>query len=137
MKARFLGIDYGLKRIGLAISDPLGMFAQPRGVFSPSTIFEELKKIGETEQVACVVVGWPLKEDGTEGAATERVSAFINRLKRQFPDWPIALQDERYSSKEAMQALIDAGVRPRARRKKGRLDTAAATIILQSYLNEQ
>lgn len=136
MGARIVGVDYGEKRIGLAIADPFRLFAQAFGTFSPQDALAELARMAETEGIEILVIGWPLEKDGAEGPAVDRVKAFIKRLRRVLPDAELVRWDERFSSKRAAQVLVDAGVRKGARRIKGRLDQASAAIILQEYLDE-
>jgi putative Holliday junction resolvase len=132
---RAVGIDHGLRRVGLAISDPLGLFAQAYGTFSPSEAVEELRRLEARDGLAALVMGWPLLPDGEEGPATERAAEYGRRLRNAFPGVPLVQQDERYTSQWARQALFEAGVSRKARRKKGRVDAAAAALILQEYLD--
>jgi putative Holliday junction resolvase len=132
---RAVGVDHGLRRVGLAVSDPLGMFAQAHGTFSPSDAVAELRRIQERDGIEVLVLGWPLLPDGTEGDATERAAEYGRRLRNAFPGVPVVQQDERYTSQWARRALYEAGVSRKARRQKGRVDAAAAAIILQEYLD--
>ena len=134
--ARIVGIDYGTKRVGLAMADPLRLFAQPIGTYSPSRAIDELRSIHNNEGISQIVIGWPLTLEGDEAKATERVQIYINRLANVFPRMHIEKLDERYSSKRASEALVEAGVSKKKRRQKGRLDAAAAALILQDYLDE-
>lgn len=132
---RILGIDYGLRRVGLALADPLRLFARPHGTFSPDEALAELRRLQASEGIETVVVGWPLTPDGAEGPATERVQTFINRIRRALPGIPIVRWDERYSSQRAREAIRAAGARRKARRDRARVDAAAAALILQEYLD--
>ncbi|MBT8398986.1 MAG: Holliday junction resolvase RuvX [Rhodothermia bacterium] len=134
---RCVGVDYGTKRVGIAVSDPLWMFAQPHGTFSPPDALNELRTIEAQDGVAVAVVGWPLLPDGSEGRATEIVSSFIRRLKKAIPTIAIVKWDERYTSEVARDRIREAGPRSRWKGTKGRLDAAAAAIILQEYLDER
>lgn len=136
-KHRCVGVDYGAKRVGIALSDPLWMFAQPHGTYSPRDALSELRSIEMKEGVAVVVVGWPLLPDGSEGRATEAVSSFIRRIKKAIPAVVIVKWDERYTSEVARDRIREAGPRSRWKGTKGRLDAAAAAIILQEYLDER
>lgn len=131
---RIIGIDVGTKRTGLARTDLLRMSANPVGTFGNDQVFQELDNQIHNEQVIKIVVGWPLTPRGNEGKATERVEKFIGKLTERYPDMEIEKVDERYTSKEAVQAMIDAGVPQKKRREKERIDQAAAAIILQKYL---
>ncbi|MBX2820079.1 MAG: Holliday junction resolvase RuvX [Rhodothermaceae bacterium] len=135
-EGRIIGIDYGKRRVGIAISDPLKLFSIPVGTFAPRDALKEVSKIRGNEGIEAVVIGWPLTIEGEEGVATERVQRFINQLKKAHPGVPLHKVDERYSSRRAMSALVEANVKMKARRQKGRIDSAAAAIILQDYLDE-
>lgn len=120
------------------MTDPLGLFAQPVGTFSPEGAIAELRRLQAEHGLAGIVIGWPLGDDGEEGPAVARVRPFANRLRRTFPGVPIYEQDERSTSRRAAAALVEAGVRRKARHKQtGRVDAAAATLILQDFLDEQ
>lgn len=131
---RIIGIDVGTKLTGLARTDLLRTSANPIGTFDNREVFRKLDDLVQKEQVIKFVVGWPLKPDGSEGKATGRVEKFIAKLKNRYPDIKVEKMDERYTSKEAVQAMIDAGVPKMKRREKERIDQAAAAIILQKYL---
>ena len=133
---RVVGIDYGTKRVGVAVSDPLHLFATPVGTFTPGEALLEIKRIHEIKALGAIVIGWPLTEKGEEKKATLRVQEYINRLAKAFPSIPVHKVDERYSSRRATAALVNAGVSKKARRQKGRIDSAAAAVILQDYLDE-
>jgi len=135
---RIVGVDYGTKRVGLALADPLRMFARPHGAFTQREAVEELKRIHADEGIETIVVGWPLTLGGEEGVATERVQQYINRLRNALPDAVrIVKRDERLTSEMAKDALRDAGARRTGRieEDRGRVDAAAAALILQHYLD--
>jgi putative Holliday junction resolvase len=131
---RYLGIDVGRKRIGLARTDLLRIAANPVGTFNPETIWDAIARQTKDGKVSLFVVGWPLMPSGDEGEATEMVQAFINRLVKLYPDIPIVKVDERYTSQKARQHLVEAGVSKKERERKERIDQAAAAVILQYYL---
>ena len=131
---RLVGIDVGTKRIGIAQTDLLQTFAIPVGTFSPDQIIQQLKNISDESKIAAFIVGWPLTSSGEEGTSTVRVQEFINRLKRNFPEISIIKMDERYSSNQAMEVMIKAGVPKKKRREKERVDRIAAALILERYL---
>ena len=133
LDGRIAAVDFGTKRVGLAVADPLRMFAQPFGTFAQSEAVDRLKRLHDEEGIAAVIVGWPLLEDGREGIATGRVQQYINRLRRQLPGVHFVKWDERYTSEEAKEVLRGTG-RPLSR---ARVDAAAAGIILQEYLDAQ
>ena len=133
---RVIGIDYGRKRVGLAMADPFRMFAQTIGTYSPDLALVELVRIYNESGIELIVMGWPLNLDGGENAVTQWVQEYIRRIEKKLPGVPVVKYDERYSSRRASSALVDAGIKKKARAKKGRLDAAAAAIILQDYLDE-
>ena len=132
---RIVAVDYGKKRVGIAVADPLRLFAQPYGTYAPAEAVAALQKLQAEEGIETLVVGWPLLPDGSEGAATEWVRAFIGRLRKALPGVAIVRWDERYTSVRAKEAIRAAGARRKARRDKARVDAAAAAILLQEYLD--
>jgi putative holliday junction resolvase len=132
---RLLGIDVGGKRVGIARTDLLRTVSAPVATFSPEDSFQEVaRQIREEGPVVGIVVGWPLTPEGESTHATELAADYIRYLEKRYKDIPIYKMDERYSSKEAMQAMKKAGVAKKKREKKGRLDQAAAALILQQFL---
>lgn len=136
-KPRIVAVDYGKARVGLAVSDPLQWFAQPIGTYRPNEALQRLQRFCAEHDVAAILIGWPLTLDGEEGVATERVQSYIDRIQKAVPGIAVLKQDERYSSQCAKEAIRAAGARRKARRDKARVDAAAASIILQEYLDEQ
>lgn len=134
--ARLIGIDVGTKWVGLARTDLLRMVANPIGTYPPEQAIEKLKDLVETETVEKLVIGWPLTPDGGEGRAIKMVERFITRLRLVLPEIEIAKMDERYTSKEAVAAMVESGVPKMKRRDSDRVNQAAAAIILQKYLEE-
>lgn len=134
---RIVGVDYGTKRVGLAVADPLRMFAQPHGAYAQDEAVDELRAIVEADGIEVIVVGWPLTLDGEEGTATERVQEYINRLRNAFPGITIVKGDERLTSEMAKEAIRRFGTKGKGHPKdhKGRVDAAAAALILQDYLD--
>ena len=133
---RLVGVDYGSRRVGIALADPLRLFARPHGTFTPGEALAELARLDAEAGIEAVVVGWPLLDDGTEGRAVGRVRPFVGRLRKALPGVRVEVQDERDSSQRAMRGLVEAGVRKGRRREKGTLDAAAACVILQDWLDE-
>lgn len=119
------------------MTDPLRLFPQIVGTFSPDEAILQIQHIEEEHGLEAIVVGWPVEEDGSEGKAVKRTEPFFNRLRKLFRSCEILKQDERYSSRRAAAALAEAGVKKKDRRAKGRLDTAAAVLILQDFLDER
>ena len=134
---RIIGIDFGTKRIGLAKSDPLGMFAQPVGTFDMKGLVETIGKIRNLDGIEKIIVGYPLGVLGNTNRMTSVIDRFIEELGLEFPGIPIETIDEHSSSRDAMQILVGSGTGRKKRNEKGRLDTAAACIILQSYLDSR
>ncbi|UZJ37802.1 MULTISPECIES: Holliday junction resolvase RuvX [unclassified Prosthecochloris] len=133
-KKRIFAIDYGTKRIGLAKSDPFGNFAQPVGTFPPEKITTVLSSLLLNDPAAKIIVGYPLNSDGTKNRMTGVVDCFIEELKKAFPDLPVETIDEHGSSRHAGKLLVESGLSRRKRQQKGRLDCAAACLLLQTYL---
>ncbi|MEP0984684.1 Holliday junction resolvase RuvX [Ekhidna sp.] len=131
---RTLAIDYGAKRTGLAVTDPMEIIASPLDVIPSHTLENFLKDYFKKEEVKRVVIGMPINTDGSATNATPLVQAFINRFKKVFPSMELILHDERYTSKMALDAMITGGMKKKDRRNKGNVDKVSATIILQSYL---
>lgn len=134
---RIVAVDYGTRRVGIAISDPLRIIARPYGTYSPDEAVEVLKTIHRELVIERLLMGWPLTPEGEEGPATERVQQYINRLAKRLRGVPIEKVDERSTSRRAVEALIDAGVGRQKRREKARIDAAAAAILLQDYLAQE
>jgi len=130
-RSRVVSIDYGTKRVGLSVADPLRLFAQPFGVYSPASAVEKLVSFHHTETIGTIVIGWPLNEDGSEGKATRRVENYIRQLSNRLPDTKIIRWDERHTSEEAKARLSELHIRPEA----GEVDQMAASIILQEFLD--
>ena len=135
-RPRLVGVDYGAKRVGIALADPLRLFARPLGTYAPGEALDVLARLGAEAGIEAVVVGWPLLDDGAEGRAVDRIRPFIGRLKKAVPGVRVEVQDERDSSRRAMADLVEAGVPKGKRRQKGALDAAAACVILQDWLDE-
>lgn len=131
---RLVGIDYGTKRVGVAATDPLQIVASPLDVIHSSEIIDFLKKYAQNEEVEKFIVGWPTQDDGTATNNTPHVVGFIRILEKTFPNIPVIKEDESYTSKMAIQAMIAGGMKKKDRQKKGNVDKISATIILQSYM---
>ncbi|MDD3272681.1 MAG: Holliday junction resolvase RuvX [Bacteroidales bacterium] len=134
---RIVGIDYGRKRVGVAVSDPLGIFASALETVPAGSVLAYLKNYTLKESVVRIVVGYPMNMDNKPSEAAKDVDAFLNMLKKQFPNIPVTLQDERFTSKMAMRTLVDGGMKKSDRRVKGNIDKVSAAIILQSYLDSR
>ena len=132
--ARILSIDYGKKRTGLAVTDPLQLIAGGLATVSTSTLFDYLKQYVAQESVERIVIGEPRQPNGEPSENLERVRQFVNRWRKAMPDIPIEFYDERFTSVLAHQAMIDGGLKKKARQDKALVDEISATIILQDYL---
>ena len=132
---RILSIDYGRKRVGLAVSDPLKIIATALDTVPAAEVLDYLGKYLARESVELFVVGLPKNLDNTDAESMKDVKPFVGRLQARFPDIPVVWVDERFTSKLAMRAMIDSGVKKSERRKKENTDKISAVIILQSYLN--
>lgn len=133
---RILGIDYGSKRTGIAISDPMGIIAQPQEVIQYSDSEELVARVGtlvSEKDIRKIVVGIPKTLSNGESEMTKTVSAFVKDLQSSYPDIEIITWDERLTSMQADRVLIEAGVR--REKRKTRIDSLAASIMLQSYLD--
>jgi len=134
---RIIGIDYGLKRTGLAASDPLGIFASALETVHSTKIIDYLKKYAEKERIIHFAIGYPVNTDGSPSEARAHVDAFLPQLKAAFPDAGISLEDERFTSVLAHRVMIDGGMKAADRKKKEEVDRISAAIILQGYLDRK
>ncbi|CCX64142.1 putative Holliday junction resolvase [Prevotella sp. CAG:1058] len=132
--ARILSIDYGKKRTGLAVTDPLQIIAGGLVTVSTSELFDFLNGYVSKEPVERIVIGEPKQSDGSPSENMARVTQFVNRWKKARPDIPIEFYDERFTSVLAHRAMIDGGLGKKRRQNKALVDEVSATIILQSYL---
>lgn len=132
---RILSIDYGKKRTGLAVTDPLQIIANGLATVSTSELFDYLKKYTSQEQVERIVIGRPTQPNGQPSENLVRVEQFVNRWRKAMPEIPIEYYDERFTSVLAYQAILDSGIGKKARREnKGLVDEISATIILQDWM---
>ena len=135
---RIIGIDYGKARTGLAVSDPLGIFASGLETLPSAKIIDYLKKYDASgERITRFVLGYPLNLNGAPAQTALEVDVFIKKLQEAFPEIPISLEDERFTSVLAHRAMIDGGMKYSRRRDKAEVDKISAAIILQSYLDRK
>lgn len=132
--ARILSIDYGTKRIGLAVTDPLQIIANGLDTVATPDIFDYLKKYLEAEEVECFVVGEPKHLDGNPSQVAPKVEKFIKQLQKLFPTIRIERQDERFTSEDAKMIILQSGIKKKKRRDKSLVDKVAATLILQDFM---
>jgi putative Holliday junction resolvase len=133
--ARILAIDYGLKRTGLAVTDPLQIIATGLTTVESPKLIQFLKDYFKTETVELILIGEPKNWDDTDTHATPLVREIIKKLQKEFPSIPLKPVDERYTSKMASRAMIDMGLKKKQRQNKALVDEIAATILLQEYLS--
>jgi len=131
---RILSIDYGNKRVGLAVTDPLQIIATRLTTVPAEEIWPFLADYFDRELVELVLVGYPKQLNNQPSEAIRYINPFLKKFRETYPDMPIRQMDERFSSKLAFQTMIDAGVKKKDRQNKGTIDGVSATIILQSYL---
>ena len=132
---RILSIDYGLKRTGLAVTDPLQIIATGLTTVDSPELISFLKKYFLQEEVELIVIGEPKNLDDSDTHATPLVKHIIKKLEKEFPKIAIKTVDERFTSKMAKQAMIDMGMKKKDRRNKRTVDEIAATIMLQEYMS--
>ncbi|MFI5134122.1 MAG: Holliday junction resolvase RuvX [Chitinophagales bacterium] len=135
--SRILSIDYGLKRTGLAVTDPLKIIATGLTTVDSKELISFLKNYFAKEQVELIIIGEPKNMDNSDTHATPLVENCIKQLQKNFPGIPITKVDERFTSKMASQAMIDMGMKKKQRRDKRLVDEIAATILLQEYLQSK
>lgn len=135
--ARILSIDYGKKRTGLAVTDPLQIIAGGLATVSTSELFEYLQAYVGREELERIVIGEPRQPNGQPSENFQRVQQFVNRWRKAMPQIPIEYYDERFTSVIAHQAMIDGGLKKKARQDKALVDEISATIILEDYLRSK
>lgn len=132
--ARIIAIDYGLKRTGLAVTDPLKIIATGLTTVPSNTLIAFLKEYFKNEEVELLIIGEPKNWDDSDTHATPLVKKIIVDLQKNFPTIPILKVDERFTSKMASRAMVEMGLKKKQRRNKALVDEIAATIMLQEYL---
>ncbi len=134
---RILGIDYGRKRTGVAVTDPLQIVAGNLATVPTHTLMSFIKDYIAREQVERIVIGQPTQLNGEPSESMKYITPFVNKLRKELPDMPIVMYDERFTSTIAHRAMIDGGMKKSDRRDKSRVDAIAATIILNDYLQSK
>lgn len=132
-----MAFDYGTKRIGIAVTDPLQIVANTLTAVHPNEVWLFLDNYLKTEQVETFVVGKPKQMDGTDSQSTIHVLGFVRKLRKTFPHINIVELDERFTSKMASAVIVQSGVKKSKRKEKGIVDTVSATILLQDYLSSR
>ncbi len=132
---RVLALDYGRKRTGIAVTDELQLIASGLTTVSTFELLDFLKRYTKEEKVVRFVVGEPRQMNNTPSESEAFIALFLIKLKKVFPNIPIVRQDERFTSKMAVQSMVEVGLKKKQRRNKALVDEISATIILQAYLN--
>ena len=130
-----LGIDYGTKRTGIAITDAMQIIASGLTTVATHTLDDFISNLVQKEKIECFVVGDPKNLDGTATDSTGHANGFMKRLQQRYPEIPIHQVDERFTSKIAKQSILASGIKKKARQNKALVDQVSATIILQNYLD--
>jgi putative Holliday junction resolvase len=134
---RILGIDYGTKRIGLAVTDPLKIFASPLETVRTHLFDDFITEYKKTERIEEFVIGYPVTLNNLASESVKDIDPFIKKLEKTFPGIPVHKIDERFTSGMAKKTIIDGGVKKKARQDKAMVDKISAAIILQSYLEKR
>jgi len=134
---RILGIDYGRKRVGLAVTDPLKIFASPLNTISAHDIDNFIADYMASEEVEAFVIGYPVKLNNEPSESVKYINPFIRKLKKRFPGVPVHLVDERFTSQMALKTMIEGGMKKKERQNKSIIDMISASIILQSFLDRK
>jgi putative holliday junction resolvase len=134
---RIIGIDYGQKRIGVAVTDPLQIFASPLTTVSPAEFDNFITDYLKSDTVDAFVIGYPVQMNNQPSASVTYINPFIKKLKKTYPDKHIYLADERFTSQMAIRTMIEGGVKKKDRQNKSMVDKISASIILQSFLDNR
>ncbi len=132
--ARILAVDYGTKRVGLAVTDPLKIIASSLDTVHAKDVITYLTNYLAKEEVECFVVGLPKRLDGSDSQSAVHVENFVNLLCKNFPNIPIQRVDERFTSTIATRSLLEMGLKKKDRANKGNIDQVSAVLILQTYM---
>lgn len=133
---RIMAIDYGTRRIGLAVTDPLKIIASPLGTIHPAEFDSFMEEYVKKEEVEAFVVGYPVKLNNTPSESVRHINPFIRKLRAKYPGIPLHLADERFTSKIATRSMLEGGMKKKDRRDKSVVDRISASIILQSFLEQ-
>ncbi|WP_343562395.1 Holliday junction resolvase RuvX [Sphingobacterium sp.] len=134
---RLMAFDYGTKRIGIAVTDPMQIIATALTTVHPQDVWDFLTEYQQTEAIETFVVGKPKQLDGSDSESAAHVVGFVRKLKKTYPAIPVVEIDERFTSKMASAAIAQSGKKKKDRQQKGLIDTVSATIILQSYMDSR
>ncbi|MFN7117516.1 MAG: Holliday junction resolvase RuvX [Saprospiraceae bacterium] len=134
--ARILAIDYGTKRTGLAVTDPLQIIANGLDTLPTEQVIEFLKKYTAAEEVETIVVGEPMHLDGNPAQIAPQVQNFVRQVRELFPGIKVVMQDERFTSEDAKKIILQSGAKKKKRQDKALVDKISAVLILQEYLEK-
>ena len=134
---RILGIDYGKKRVGLAVTDPLQIIASPLKTVGTQEFDDFVSQYMQSEEVDAFVIGYPVQLNNKPSESVKYIDPFIRSLRKRFPEKPVHLVDERFTSQIAFKAMIEGGVKKMERRNKSMVDRISASLILQSWLESR
>ncbi len=135
--ARIIAIDYGRKRTGIAVTDPLQLIANRLTTIPSYNIWEFLEEYLKKEEVEIIVVGYPKQMNNDASEAVNYINPFLKKLRIKYPELKLEIEDERFTSKMAFQSMIDGGLKKQKRQDKALIDSISATIILQSYMEKR
>ncbi|PRD51447.1 Holliday junction resolvase RuvX [Sphingobacterium gobiense] len=134
---RIMAFDYGTKRIGIAVTDPMQLIATSLTTIHPEEIWTFLTDYLREEKIETFVVGKPLQMDGTASQSAQHIVGFMRKLKKVYPSIPVVEVDERFTSKMATRVIAQSGAKRNKRQEKNLVDTVSATIILQTYMDSK
>ncbi len=134
---RLMSFDFGTKRLGIAVTDPMQLFATGLTTVHPKDVISFLNTYLQTEQIELFVIGEPKQMDGSPSQSANQVKGFVTVLKKNFPKIPIEMMDERFTSKMASATIAQSGLKKADRQNKALIDTVSATIILQSFMEKR
>ncbi len=135
--SRIMGIDYGTKRTGIAVTDPLQIIASGLTTVPTHELFDFIAKYLQEEEVEAIVVGEPMYPDGNPAQIAGHVKGFVTRLRKQYPTLQVFMQDERYTSNAAKQIILQSGANRKKRQDKSLVDKISAALILEDFLNNK
>lgn len=135
--SRIMALDYGKKRTGVAVTDPLQIIANGLATVPTSTVLDFVMNYVKEESVERIIVGYPKQMNNEDSENMKRIIPFVNLLRKRLPSIPVELYDERFTSVLAHRAILESGLRKKARQNKALVDEVSATIILQSYMESK
>ncbi len=134
---RIIGIDYGKKRVGIAVTDPLKMFASPLNTIHPAEFNDFIRAYMKSETIEAFVIGYPVTMNNKPSDSVKYIDPFLRKLKKDYPEIAVHLVDERFTSQMALRTMIDGGLKKKERQVKATVDKISASIILQTFLDKK